>query len=426
MKKDVYPSILSGSVKAPGSKSIAQRLIAGALMSAGESIIEDYPASADCQAALQVAQQLGAVVVKANQDVSIKGGFPNNFTSGIRNPKKAIFCGESGLASRMFTPIAALYDEEIKVEGEGSLLLRPFTEFDQVIPALGAQCKSNKGRLPVVVSGPLQGGKAELDGSLSSQFLTGLLMALPKAEMDSEIMVNNLTSIPYVRMTIEVAKLFGVKIKNEKFEKFTIAANQNYKPIKSVVPGDWSGAAFLLVAGAVASEEGIVITNLSNDITQADSRILEALELAGVNFIFKNNEVFLKKSEIRAFEFDASDCPDLMPPLAALAAFANGVSVLKGAKRLVHKESNRSKALKEEFGKAGIKIVVRNDEMLIYPGHVRSAQLNSHNDHRIAMAAAILGLAGDKISISGSGCVSKSYPAFFDDLSALGAKIAGK
>ncbi|MEZ4800559.1 MAG: 3-phosphoshikimate 1-carboxyvinyltransferase [Flavobacteriales bacterium] len=426
MKKDVYPSILTGTIKAPGSKSIAQRMVAGALLAKGESFIADYPESADCQAALQVAQQLGAVITTNQNDITIKGGFPQNFQNGIRNPKDQIFCGESGLASRMFTPIAALYHEEILVEGEGSLLLRPFTEFDQVIPALGAKCKTKKGKLPVKVHGPLQGGKADLDGSLSSQFLTGLLMALPRADHESLLNVSNLKSIPYVRMTIEVMKMFGVETSNEQFEKFKIAPNQTYIPIKADVPGDWSGAAFLLVAGAVAAENGILVTNLSFDITQADSKILDALKLAGVSFEIKKEGIFIRESEIQAFEFDASDCPDLMPPLAALAAFANGVSVLKGAKRLKHKESNRSKALKEEFGKAGIKITVRDDEMLIYPGHIRSAQLNSHNDHRIAMAAAILGLGGDKITINGSSCVSKSYPSFFEDLTALNAKIASK
>lgn len=426
MKKDVYPSILKGTIKAPGSKSIAQRMVAGALLAKGESIITDYPDSADCLAALQVAQQLGAVVTTNQNVIAIKGGFPQNFQNGIRNPKDQIFCGESGLASRMFTPIASLYHEEILVEGEGSLLIRPFTEFDQVIPALGAKCKTKKGKLPVKVHGPLQGGVAELDGSLSSQFLTGLLMALPRADHKSEITVANLKSIPYVRMTIEVMKMFGVEAVHHEFEKFEIAPNQTYNPLKAAVPGDWSGAAFLLVAGAVAAEEGITVTNLSFDITQADSKILEALKLAGVHFEIRKEGVFVKESEIQSFEFDASDCPDLMPPLAALAAFANGVSVLKGAKRLKHKESNRSKALKEEFAKAGIKITVREDEMLIYPGHIRSAQLNSHNDHRIAMAAAILGLGGDKISINGSSCVSKSYPHFFEDLMSLNAKIAGK
>ncbi len=426
MKKEVYPSLLKGSIAAPGSKSIAQRFIAAALLAPGESEIKNYPDSADCIAALNVAQTLGAVIVKSGSDLRIKGGFPNNDESGIRIAKNQILCGESGLASRMFTPIAALADEAIEVRGEGSLLTRPFTEFDHVIPALGAQCKTSSGRLPVTVRGPLLGGKATLDGSVSSQFLTGLLLALPTAKHDSELIVKSLTSIPYVQMTMEVAAMAGVEILTNDYERFFIKGNQVYKPIKTAVPGDWSGAAFLIAAAAIAAEEGVEITNLSNIITQADSRIVEVLRLSGVEHVAYSDRVFVKQSEINAFQFDATNCPDLVPPIVALAAYGNGVSTIKGAKRLLHKESNRAKALQDEFTKANIRVVVREDELMVYPSYVRPATLNSHNDHRIAMAAALLGLGGDKITIQGAESVNKSFPSFFDALASLGGKVYSK
>ena len=424
MKREVYPSILKGTVKAPGSKSIAQRLAAAALLSGGETIIRDYPDSADCLAALEVIQSLGAVVEKSGNDVFIKGGFPNNADSKIKNSKGDIFCGESGLSSRLFTPLAALYDERISVNGCGSLLSRPFTEFDKVIPALGAECTTNNGLLPILVKGPLKGGKAKLDGALSSQFLTGLLMSLPLAENDTVLEVSNLTSKPYVLMTIEVMKLFGVEVKHSNYERFEIKANQKYKSQEVTVPGDWSGAAFLLVAGALCSgEEGIVISNLDRNITQADNRILDALTLAGVSFVIHKDEVQVFESDIKAFEFDATECPDLVPPLVALAAFADGVSSIRGAKRLIHKESNRAKALQEEFTKANVRVVLRDDELKVYPSPIRKAILNSHNDHRIAMAASLLGLAGDKTIVAGAECVAKSFPDYFDKLKELGATI---
>jgi 3-phosphoshikimate 1-carboxyvinyltransferase len=427
MKREVYPSILKGSVKAPGSKSIAQRLAAAALLSGGETIIRDYPDSADCQAALEVIQSLGAVVEKSGNDVFIKGGFPNNADCKIKNPKGEIFCGESGLSSRLFTPLAALYDERISVNGSGSLLARPFTEFDKVIPALGAECTTNNGLLPIMVKGPLKGGEAKLDGALSSQFLTGLLMSLPLAENDTVLEVSNLTSKPYVLMTMEVMKLFGVEVKHHNYERFEIKANQNYKPQEVTVPGDWSGAAFLLVAGALCSgEEGITISNLDRTITQADNRILEALTLAGVSFVIHKDEVQVFESDIKAFEFDATECPDLVPPLVALAAFADGVSSIRGAKRLIHKESNRAKALQEEFTKANVRVVLRDDELKVYPSPIRKAILNSHNDHRIAMAASLLGLAGDKTIVAGAECVAKSFPDYFDKLKELGATITSR
>jgi 3-phosphoshikimate 1-carboxyvinyltransferase len=427
MKREVYPSILKGSVKAPGSKSIAQRFAAAALLSGGETIIRDYPDSADCQAALEVIQSLGAVVEKSGNDVFIKGGFPNNTDSKIKNPKGEIFCGESGLSSRLFTPLAALYDERISVNGSGSLLTRPFTEFDKVIPALGAECLTSNGLLPIVVKGPLKGGEAKLDGSLSSQFLTGLLMSLPLAENDTILEVSNLTSKPYVLMTMEVMKLFGVEVKHQNYERFEIKANQKYIAQEVTVPGDWSGAAFLLVAGALCSgEEGIVISNLDRNIAQADNRILEALTLAGVSFVIHKDEVQVFESDIKAFDFDATECPDLVPPLIALAAFANGVSSIRGAKRLIHKESNRAKALQEEFAKANVRVVLRDDELKVYPSPIRKAILNSHNDHRIAMAASLLGLAGDKIIVAGADCVAKSFPDYFEKLKELGATITSR
>ena len=427
MKREVYPSILKGSVKAPGSKSIAQRFAAAALLSGGETIIRDYPDSADCQAALEVIQSLGAVVEKSGNDVFIKGGFPNNTDNKIKNPKGEIFCGESGLSSRLFTPLAALYDERICVNGSGSLLTRPFTEFDKVIPALGAECVTNNGLLPIVVTGPLKGGEAKLDGALSSQFLTGLLMSLPLAENDTVLEVSNLTSKPYVLMTMEVMKLFGVEVKHQNYERFEISANQKYIAQEVTVPGDWSGAAFLLVAGALCSgEEGIVISNLDRNITQADNRILEALTLAGVSFVIHKDEVQVFESDIKAFDFDATECPDLVPPLVALAAFANGVSSIRGAKRLIHKESNRAKALQEEFTKANVRVVLRDDELKVYPSPIRKAILNSHNDHRIAMAATLLGLAGDKIIVAGADCVAKSFPDYFEKLKELGATITSR
>ena len=427
MKREVYPSILKGSVKAPGSKSIAQRFAAAALLSGGETIIRNYPDSADCQAALEVIQSLGAVVEKSGNDVFIKGGFPNNTDNKIKNPKGEIFCGESGLSSRLFTPLAALYDERICVNGSGSLLTRPFTEFDKVIPALGAECVTNNGLLPIVVAGPLKGGEAKLDGALSSQFLTGLLMSLPLAENDTVLEVSNLTSKPYVLMTMEVMKLFGVEVKHQNYERFEIRANQKYIAQEVTVPGDWSGAAFLLVAGALCSgEEGIVISNLDRNITQADNRILEALTLAGVSFVIHKDEVQVFESDIKAFDFDATECPDLVPPLVALAAFANGVSSIRGAKRLIHKESNRAKALQEEFTKANVRVVLRDDELKVYPSPIRKAILNSHNDHRIAMAASLLGLAGDKIIVAGADCVAKSFPDYFEKLKELGATITSR
>jgi 3-phosphoshikimate 1-carboxyvinyltransferase len=422
MKVDIFPSDLEGTAQAPGSKSAAQRMVACALLAKGESVISDFPWNNDCRSALLVIQALGAVVSVKGNELIIKGGFPQAFHAGIRNPKTKIHCGESGLAARMFTPIAALTDKQILIEGEGTLLTRTFHDFEHILPALGVNFNSNEGFLPLVVQGPLNHGELTMDASVSSQFLTGLLMALPKASGESIITVKDLKSKPYIELTLQVLEMFGVKIKHRNLEKFHIKPSL-FVPQKLTVPGDWSGAAFLLVAGALCASDGLRVTNLSNTSAQADRAIISALQSAGVYLEILENEIVVKASEINAFEFDANDCPDLFPPLAALAAFANGVSTIYGIKRLVHKESNRAKALQQEFAKANVRIMLRDDEMKIYPASVTRAVINSHNDHRIAMAAAILGLAGDRVSIRNAEAVNKSYPEFFDVIAKLGGKV---
>ncbi len=418
----VYPSQLKGSVAAPGSKSAAQRMVACALLARGESVISEFPDSDDCVASLNIAQALGAIIKQKGKEVTIKGGFPDSFLSGIRNPEKEIMCGESGLSSRMFTPIVALSEEEIVIKGHGTLLKRSFADYEEILPALGAQCSSNNGLLPLTVKGPLKGGELEMDGAMSSQFLTGVLTALARANSTSTVYVKNLSSKPYVDMTLEILAKFGVKMKHENYETFHVKPTV-YKPQTLVVPGDWSGAAFLLVAGALCADDGITVTNLTTDITQADAAILEVLRLAGVDFIPQKDSVFVKASDINAFEFDANDCPDLFPPIVALAAFADGVSTIYGTKRLVHKESNRAKTLQQEFAKANIRITLRGDYMKVYPAPIRPAIINSHNDHRIAMAGAVLGLAGDRMTIRGAEAVAKSFPDFFDVIKKLNAKV---
>lgn len=422
MKVEIFPSELRGSVAAPGSKSIAQRMIACALLARGESVISEYPDSDDCKAALDIAQSLGAIIVQKGSVVRIKGGFPHAFLAGIRNPKGEINCGESGLSGRMFIPVAALHDQPIVVNGHGSLMKRSFKMFESILPQLGVEVESRDGFLPLQVKGPIVPGEVHVDGSISSQFLTGLLIALPRAGGNSVVHVTDLKSKPYISMTLQVMEKFGVKIQTHQLEKFVVE-NALYSPQELTVPGDWSGAAFLLVAAALCAEDGLLISNIDHQITQGDSAVLDVLRMAGVKMEVMPDAVRVLASDISAFEFDANECPDLFPPLAALAAFADGVSTIYGVKRLIHKESNRGKTLQQEFAKANIRIVLRDDEMKIYPAPVRRAEINAHQDHRIAMAATILGLAGSRMTIRGAECVSKSFPAFFEIVAKLQGKV---
>jgi 3-phosphoshikimate 1-carboxyvinyltransferase len=318
---------------------------------------------------------------------------------------------------RMFAPIAALHNEMLTITGSGSLLKRPLGGVETVFTQLGINCTTQNGFLPLVVKGPLKGGSISMDASLTSQLLTGLLMALPLAANDSEIRVLNLKSKPYIDMTIALLSQFGIEITHNDYSRFQIKGGQQYLPTCYTVEGDWSGAAFLLVAGALNGS--VTVTNLAADSFQADKLICEALQLAGAHVYVSDNCV-VEKNELRAFHFDAGECPDLVPPLAALAAHCKGTTLIRGASRLKHKESNRATALQEEFAKLGVKIVIQDDVMMIEGGIVQGGVVHAHNDHRIAMALATAAVVScNPVTIEGADCINKSYPNFFHDLKTL-------
>lgn len=365
--------------------------------------------------ALAMAGNLGAEIEEDGPDLLIHGGL---------NPiGQELNAGEAGLGIRLFTPIAALHHESLTITGEGSLATRPMGIFEKVLPPLGAFCHTTDGHLPITVKGPLKGGEISVDGSLSSQFLTGLLMALPCAREDSTLHVKQLKSVPYIEMTLEVMHHFGVDITHEDFQVFDIPGDQQYKPREVVVDGDWSGGAFLLVAGAVSGADFFEVKGLTSHFTQADRAITGALLFAGCKLKNQGGDIQVTSHKIRGIDFDLTDCPDLFPPLAALAAFADKPSNFTGLHRLKHKESDRGVVLQQEFAKAGIRIDLNEDTMTVHPGPIQPATLFAHNDHRIAMAAAILGLGGAPITIEGAECIRKSYPEFFDDIAELGADL---
>ncbi|MBN2862562.1 MAG: 3-phosphoshikimate 1-carboxyvinyltransferase, partial [Bacteroidales bacterium] len=240
---------------------------------------------------------------------------------------------------------------------------------------------------------------------------------------DSEITVLNLKSKPYIDLTLQVLDKFGISVVNDNYSRFTIRGSQKYKATIMEVESDWSGGAFLLVAGAVNGD--VSVTGLRSDSRQSDKTILTALDRAGARMKMTENSVRVSKSKLRSFEFDATEAPDLFPPLAALASYCTGISGIKGVSRLIHKESDRAKALMEEFGKMNIKVEIKEDYMLITGGKVKGAVVNSHNDHRIAMAEAVAALgASGSVTVKDSRCIAKSYTVFFEDLKTLGANIS--
>jgi 3-phosphoshikimate 1-carboxyvinyltransferase len=443
MRAIVHPSKLTGSQIAPASKSSMQRACAASLIHVGKTIIHNPGHSNDDLAALDVIQKLGALV---EIDNAPKGNAPNVkgnagsivvHSNGVRPIGPSMNCGESGLGIRMFTPIAALSSELISIEGKGSLVKRPMHFFDEILPLVGVKVQSQKGFLPIQIQGPLVPANITIDGSLSSQFLTGMLMAYAAAEkQDVEIKVLDLKSKPYIDLTLAVLNAFGWKVEHTNYESFRFLAHAPLEPIiEYTVEGDWSGAAFLLVAGAIAGP--IKVKGLQLNSTQADKKIMEALISAKANMKHEEDGILIGPSAdnsnhsngysngLIAFEFDATDCPDLFPPLVALASVCNGITKLKGVSRLAHKESDRGLTLQTEFAKMGVQIDLVGDEMLIHGGAlIQSATVFSQHDHRIAMACGVAALvANGPIEITEAEAINKSYTDFFTHLQELGAKV---
>jgi 3-phosphoshikimate 1-carboxyvinyltransferase len=425
MQVTIQPSQISGNIYAPASKSSMQRACAAALVRKGETIIHNPGISNDDKAALGVIQALGAIVENL-QDGSLK------ITSdGVKPIAGAVNCGESGLGIRMFAPIVALSEKEITIQGEGSLLNRPMDFFDEVLPQLSVQVTSNNGKLPLKLKGPLQPKNITIDGSLSSQFLTGLLLAYAASDAkDATIKVDNLKSKPYVDLTLTVMEEFNLKEpENKNYEAFYFGSeSSNYEPIFNdyTIEGDWSGGALLLVAGAIAGN--IKVEGLDIASTQADKAVLKALMDCGCKILIEEKQIEIGPNNLKAFQFDATDCPDLFPPLVALASYCKGTTEIEGVHRLTHKESNRAITLQEEFAKMGIEIDLEGNKMLIKGGTgVKGAHVHSRHDHRIAMACAVAALKAEgETVIDDAEAVNKSYPNFYEHIQSLGAQVSNQ
>jgi 3-phosphoshikimate 1-carboxyvinyltransferase len=429
VKAKINPSLISGTLVAPTSKSSMQRACAASILKAGHTWIKNAGNSNDDKAALQLVKDLGAVSVDYLDD----GGIVI-ISDGVQCENSEVNCGESGLSIRMFIPIIALSNNEVTINGSGSLLSRPMNFFDEVLPSLEVKIKSNNGKVPIVLKGPLQPKDITIDGSLSSQYLTGMLMAYSAADAKAvTIKVNDLKSIPYIDLTLSVMKAFGMKMPmNKDYKEFYFEEKTHVYPFtyqEYTVEGDWSGGAFLLVAGAIAGK--LVIKGLDPFSTQADKAILQAIIASGATISIEEKRIEIAPpitglSALKPFHFNATDCPDLFPPLVALASYCNGTSVIEGVSRLAHKESNRGLTLQEEFAKMGVEIILQDDLMMVKGGAgLKGAVVHSRHDHRIAMACAVAALkASGATIIEEAEAINKSYPNFYEHLQLLNADVS--
>jgi len=415
MIAEITPAYISGRILAPASKSSMQRAVAAALLSDGISTLYRPSFSDDSLASLEMAECLGAEVTREPDRWVVKGG--------LKPVCHRLNCGESGLGIRMFSAIAALTEDEFMLTGRGTILNRPMDMLVDGLQKLGVSVNSEKGKLPFTIRGPIQGGKINIDGSESSQFISGLLMALPLLDKDSVLEIDALKSKPYIDLTISVLKEFGIEIINNDYRKISIPGKQKYKPANYYVEEDWSGIAFIAVAGAISGK--VIIEGVTQSSVQADRRILDVLKLSGTNINFSGKTLSIEKSDLHAFEYDITDCPDLAPPLVALASFCKGRSILNGTSRLIRKESNRSLTLTEEFSNLGVDIRQSDNTIeIVGRDSVSGGIFRSHGDHRIAMALTVAATRAESpMLVEGAEAVNKSYPDFFEDMRKLGLII---
>lgn len=422
MKVTIHPSTITGTIQSNASKSSMQRACAAALVAKGKSIIKNPGHSNDDKAAMDITQRLGGTVTNNGNELIIE-------SNGVQPVSSEINCGESGLSIRMFTPLVALSNHALTVNGSGSLVTRPMDFFDEILPQLDVQVKSNEGKLPLNIQGPMVPKNITIDGSLSSQFLTGMLLAYAASNAsDVSITVTNLKSKPYIDLTLDVMKQFGLKVpENKNYESFYFAPSTHDSQLMThhyTVEGDWSGAAFLLVAAAIAGN--IVVKGLDVFSPQADKAVLQALMDCGCIISIQPEQIEIGPAPLKPFHFNATECPDLFPPLVALASYCKGKSVIEGTTRLTHKESNRALTLQEEFAKLGVTIELQDDLMIVHGGGgLKGATVHSRHDHRIAMACAVAALkaAGD-VTIEEAEAINKSYPDFYEHLKVLGANVS--
>jgi len=414
MKASIYKSEVKGRVSAPSSKSYTIRGLMCAALAKGESEIIRPLSSDDTEAAIDVLSRVGVRIRKEADLWRVGGG-------DFHEPSAELFCGESATTLRFMTAICSLIPGECRLVVGPSLAGRPVGPLVQALRQLGVDGSCQGEVAPVIVKGgKLKGGITEMPGNISSQFVSALLLISPFAEEGVTIRLTTpLESKPYVLMTLECLKNFGIEV-SQAPDGFEIA-KQTYKPARYEVEGDWSSASYFLALGAVCGE--VEVENLNPESLQGDKMMLNFLREMGASVEVNQNSITVRKSRLNAIRADLSDCIDLLPTMAVLAAAADGASEFAGIERARIKESDRVAAVKEGLEKMGIKVVEERDRLTVTGSKLKGAVIDSKDDHRIAMAFSILGsLVGDTI-INEAECVNKTFPEFWDILKNIGGEV---
>lgn len=415
----IEPTKLKGTIRIPPSKSLSHRAIISAALSSEESHISNLIFSDDIDATSQAMKSLGTEIEKTSlSSLKIRGLLP------IKLSGQTIDCKESGSTLRFLIPISLLAQGKTIFKGKGKLVSRPLDAYYKIFDKQGIKYKNRMGHLPLQVEGELSPGEFEIEGGVSSQYITGLLFTLPLLDGDSKITITSeLESKGYVDLTIDILTKFGVDIINKNYKEFTIKGNQDYKANDYIVEGDFSQAAFWLVAGILGGE--IDSRDLNVDSLQGDKAILNLIKEMGGDISINVSSITTKKSKTKGRVIDASQCPDIIPILTVLAALSEGETRIINAARLRIKESDRLKAISSELNKLGADVVELENGLVVngIPS-LKGGKVDSWNDHRIAMALAIASIrCSGPVIITNSDVVNKSYPHFWEDFKKLGGKI---
>lgn len=419
----IYPSKLKGEVKIPPSKSMAHRAIICAALSDGLCIIENIDYSDDIIATIDAMNSLGAKIVKHKDYIEVIGAYGSD-----EKPQETriIDCNESGSTLRFLVPISLLFKGSSKFIGRGNLGKRPLTTYYNIFERQGIEYSYEEGNLNLVINGELNPGTFEVEGNVSSQFITGLLFTLPLLKEDSKIIITTeMESKGYIDLTLRAMSDFGVEIINNNYREFIIKGNQKYNARNYRVEGDYSQAAFFLCADSLGND--VLCKDLDLNSLQGDKEVIDILER--MNVVFNANDIGVKgttNGELASTVIDGSQCPDIIPVLTSVAALTKGTTEIINAGRLRIKECDRLAAVTSELNKLGAKIIEKEDGLVVTGVEKLQGGVEvwSHKDHRIAMTLAIASTRCEEpIVIKDYECIAKSYPNFFEDFKALGGNV---
>ncbi|NVM01084.1 MAG: 3-phosphoshikimate 1-carboxyvinyltransferase [Candidatus Helarchaeota archaeon] len=405
--------IIDTELTAPPSKSLTHRAIFIASLANGTSKLKNYLISDDTNYSIKACSAFGPKIENIKGDLHITGmDYP------LKNPLNEIYVGNSGTTMRFITSYSALMkNNQVKIYGNKRMNERPIGDLIHALNDLGVKTYSiNKNNCPpiIVEGGGIRGGRTTLKGDISSQFFSSLLISCVKAENDVEIhTLGALKSRPYIDLTIDTIRYFEGEIKNENYKKFTIPANQQYIPKEFIIEGDFSSASYFLGIAAVLGGK-IRINNLNFSSSQGDKIFLDILKKMGCKIKYGKNWIEVEGTDLHGITIDMKDYPDLVPTLAVVGAYAKGETYIQNVEHLKYKETDRIKALATELKKIGSQIEELPTGLIIKKGKTRAAEINTYDDHRIAMSFAIAALKTGKIVIKDIECVSKSFPNFFN------------